>query len=215
MLYTQAVESHTLGLLEKLSADNALNGFLLAGGTNLALRLGHRKSIDLDFFAYQHFDAISLSDYLIEKYNFKKQDVRVKDTIKGSIDNVKVDIIAHVYPLVDEPLLTNQGFRLYGLKDIVAMKLAAISDSGRRIKDFVDIAYLSTHFSFAQMLDTYAEKYINSSVLHAARGLVFFEDIDFDVPIDLMGNRCFEWINFKKRIYEMVQHENKIFEYDP
>jgi len=141
--------------------DNHLAGFLLAGGTNLALRLGHRKSIDLDIFSYQHFDALSLSEHLTEKYQFKKQDVREKDTIKGYI------------------------------------------------------AYLSTHFSLIQMLDAYGLKYKNSSVLHAARGLAFFDDIDFNAQVELTNNKRFNWQKIKKRILEMIKYEDKLFQNEP
>jgi hypothetical protein len=195
--------------------DELFSGFLLAGGTNLALRLGHRKSIDLDLFACQHFDAISLSEHLTKRHHFQKQDVREKDTIKGYICDVKVDMIAHVYPLVDEPYIIEEGIRLYGIKDVIAMKLAAISDNGSRLKDFVDIAYLSTHFSLTQMLDTYAAKYKKSSVLHAARGLVFFDDIDFNAQVELTNDRCFHWQKIEKRILQMIKHENKIFQDEP
>ena len=215
MLYTQTVESDTLGLLKVLMADEFLEPFLLAGGTNLSLRLGHRKSVDIDLFAYQHFSASPLAEHLIEKYQFQKQDVRERDTIKGYINDVKVDMIAHVYPLIDEPFITQEGIRLYGLKDIVAMKLAAISDSGRRLKDFVDIAYLSTQFSLSQMLDTYAVKYKNSSVLHAARGLVFFDDIDFNAHVDLTGHKRLEWSKIEKRILQMVRYEDRVFQNNP
>jgi len=215
MLHTQTVESHTLGLLKELMTDEFLSGFLLAGGTNLALRLGHRNSVDLDLFTYQHFDALSLSEHLIEKYQFQKQDVREKDTIKGYIYDIKVDMIAHVYPVIDDPFITTEKIRLYGLKDIVAMKLAAISDSGSRLKDFVDIAFLSSHFSLSQMLDAYAAKYQNSSVLHAVRGLVFFDDIDFNAQVALTGNRYFDWRKIEKRILEMVRYEEKIFQDNP
>ena len=215
MLYTKTVESHTLGLLKKLMNDELLSGFLLAGGTNLALRLGHRKSMDLDLFAYQHFDALLLSEHLSEKYQFKKQDVREKDTIKGYIHDIKVDIIAHVYPLIDEPYIIEENIRLYGIRDIIAMKLAAISDSGRRLKDFVDIAYLSTHFTLTQMLDAYGSKYKNSSILHAARGLAFFDDIDFNAHVELENDKYFDWNKIEKRIIQMIKHENKLFQNEP
>jgi hypothetical protein len=195
--------------------DRWFAGFLLAGGTNLALQLGYRKSIDLDFFAWQHFDALPLAEYLQEHYRFYKQDVREKDTIKGYIDNIKVDFIAHVYPFVDERIATEDGIRMYSIKDIVAMKLGAVSDNGRRLKDFVDIAYLSTRLSLTQMLGAYADKYQNSSTLHAARGLAYFDDIDFNAQIELTGNRQFDWKKIEKRILQMIRFENKIFSNEP
>jgi hypothetical protein len=194
--------------------DSRFSDFLLAGGTNLALRLGHRKSIDLDLFSYQHFDAISLSEYLTQNYNFEKTDVREKDTVKGFIDDIKVDIIAHIYPLVEVPFIAENTIRLYSIRDIAAMKLVAISDSGKRLKDFVDIAFLSTQMSLNQMLDAYAQKYKNASALHAVRGLSYFGDIDFNTTIDLI-NHTFNWKKIEKRIREMIRYENRVFETAP
>lgn len=50
MLYTQTVAPRTLELLKKLEAEPSLAAFNLAGGTALALYLGHRKSVDLVYF---------------------------------------------------------------------------------------------------------------------------------------------------------------------
>jgi len=214
MLHTETVETGTLELLKKLMQDKALSEFLLAGGTNLALRLGHRKSIDLDLFSYQHFDAIALAEHLSKNYNFEKTDVRSEDTVKGFIDEIKVDIIAHIYPLIDEPFLVDNTIRLYSIKDIVAMKLVAISDNGKRLKDFVDIAFLSTQMSFSQMIACYAQKYKNANALHAARGLAFFDDIDFNVSLDLI-NAKFDWKKIEKRISQMIKYETRIFDTVP
>jgi len=214
MLYTETVETGTLELLKKLMQDKALSEFLLAGGTNLALRLGHRKSIDLDLFSYQHFDSIALAEHLTKNYNFEKADVRDEDTVKGFIDDIKVDIIAHIYPIIDEPFIVDNTIRLYSIKDIVAMKLVAISDNGKRLKDFIDIAFLSTQMSFNQMIECYAQKYKHASTLHAARGLAFFDDIDFDTSIDLINGK-FDWKKIEKRILQMIKYETKIFDTEP
>ena len=214
MLYTETVEYNTLELLKKLMRDSRLSDFLLAGGTNLALRLGHRKSIDLDLFAYQHFEAVPLAEHLSKNYNFEETNVREKNTVQGYIDNIKVDIIAHVYPLIDEPYIVENTIRLYSIRDIVAMKLVAISDSGKRLKDFVDIAYLSTQMSLNQMLEAYSIKYNRLGSMHALRGLSYFDDINFDTSIDLI-NSVFKWEKIEKRIRAMIKYENKVFEKVP
>jgi hypothetical protein len=46
MLQKQAVSKKLLGLVEKLQQIPALDGFVLVGGTSLALRMGHRISGD-------------------------------------------------------------------------------------------------------------------------------------------------------------------------
>ncbi len=190
-----------------------MSGFYLAGGTNLALCLGHRKSIDLDLFSPNSFDGKALEKHLTEKYDFRVDDVRERDTVKGAINTIKIDAIAHIYPLLKKPVVV-EGIRLYSLPDIAAMKLVAISDNGTRLKDFVDIAYMSTKMSLSEMLASYAKKYPNSSSLHALKGLSYFNDIDFEVKIELMHDR-FDWSKIEKRIKEMIKYENKIFENPP
>ena len=111
--------------------------FCLAGGTALALYLGHRKSVDLDFFSPMPFDVSVLRGVLEVKYGFCT-DFVAKNTLRGHIGGIKVDCITHAYERLAEPYVED-GIRLYALEDIVAMKLSAITDNGSRLKDFIDI----------------------------------------------------------------------------
>ncbi len=82
MLHKETVERSTFELLATLMQDEKLSQFNLAGGTALALHIGHRKSVDLDLFTQQDFSASELSGYLITKYNFIN-DFQSKNTLKG------------------------------------------------------------------------------------------------------------------------------------
>ncbi len=139
MLQKQTVDAGTLELLTMLMGDEQLNDFILVGGTALALQIGHRKSIDLDFFNGNAFNENELSEYLETSKQFKL-DFISKNTIKGEINGVKVDLLKHGYPLVN-PQVVLEGIRMAGIEDIAAMKLNAIIGNGTRLKDFVDIAY--------------------------------------------------------------------------
>ena len=83
MLQTATVEKGTFELLKKLMKDDLLSNFLLAGGTNLALQIGHRQSIDLDLFSYKSFDAHALEKHLQQNYNFVARRVFEVDTVLG------------------------------------------------------------------------------------------------------------------------------------
>jgi len=61
MLHQETVETRTLDLILKLMSDNLLNEFNLVGGTALALKLGHRKSVDIDLFIDRDFDSRSVA----------------------------------------------------------------------------------------------------------------------------------------------------------
>jgi hypothetical protein len=214
MLQTATIEKPTFELLKRLMQDEVLSDFLLAGGTSLALQLGHRKSIDLDMFSYQEFDSVKLERYFIENYNFITRRVFEKNTVLGYIDGIKVDFVALLSPLVNQPI-EREGIRMYSLQDLACMKLVAISDNGTRLKDFVDIAYISTKMSLYDMLLAYSKKYNRPNYFHAVKGLSYFNDIDFDVQIDLANNKKFEWEKIEKRIIEMIKFEWKLFTNDP
>jgi hypothetical protein len=90
------------------------------------------------------------------------------------------------------------------------MKLTAISQSGNRLKDFVDIAFLSTQMTLNDMLDVFERKYPNINKMMAVRGLTYFDDIDFSVKVDLIGGK-FNWKTIEKRLYMMVKYPGKFF----
>ena len=97
MLYQTTVDDTTLELLNKLMNDEVLNDFVLVGGTALALQLGHRISVDLDLFSQEQFNESELAEYLHANYQFEL-DFMSKNTLKGEIEGVQLDFIAHQYP---------------------------------------------------------------------------------------------------------------------
>lgn len=211
MLHTKTVTRETLKLLKELMADPSLREFSLVGGTALSLYLGHRKSIDLDLFRKDSFSASALSQYLKEKYNFQ-EDFQDNNTLKGFINNVKIDCITHKYENV-KTINTIEKIRLYSLEDIAAMKLNAIADNGTRLKDFVDIACLSTTMSLNEMLESYQKKYPNTNAMRALRGLTYHADIIHE-PIDLINGE-YNWKKVSKRIDEMIKNDTTKFLFMP
>ena len=153
MLHKETIDAATLELLKRLMGDERLQGFALVGGTSLALQMGHRISVDLDLFTEKEFEADELREYLEQNYHLQT-DYLAFATVKGQVEGVQVDCIAHAYPWL-KPFAVEEGIRLASLEDICAMKLNAIAGNGTRIKDFVDVAYLSSRFSLEQMLKFY------------------------------------------------------------
>lgn len=207
-MYINTVDGHTFELLERLMSDSELSNFYLVGGTALTLQMGFRKSIDLDLFTNDLENREELEKHLSETYGFISN-LSIKRTLLGRIGDVKTDFINYPYPPI-RPMIVENGIRMLGVEDIAAMKLSAIMNSGKRLKDFVDVAFLSTKFSLIQMLGFFSEKFPQSSVLSAEKSLLYFEDIDFSVPIVLASNK-FRWIPIKKRILEMAQYPTKVF----
>ncbi|NIG56756.1 nucleotidyl transferase AbiEii/AbiGii toxin family protein [Chitinophaga sp. Cy-1792] len=208
MLRKETVRESTLELLKKLMQDDILKDFFLAGGTALSLQIGHRISIDLDFFTAAPFNENELLTELENNYSFQV-DFQSKNTIKGWIQDVKVDLIAHVYPTVN-PIIVEENVRMASLKDIAAMKLNAITGNGTRLKDFIDIAYLSSFLTLSDMVEAYCEKYASRNPVMVLKALDYHNDIDFNEPI-IMLDGDYSWQKIKDRLNQMALHPQKLF----
>lgn len=112
----------------------------LAGGSGLALHLGHRVSVDFDFFAPESFNQETLAKNLSEHGKFSVTRT-APDTLLGVFENTKFSIFCYKYPLISEPI-DYLGIRVASKIDIGAMKIAAIMDRGTK-KDFIDLYFLS------------------------------------------------------------------------
>lgn len=209
MLYKETIEPKTLELLIDLQKEPLLSTFNLVGGTALALHLGHRKSIDLDFFTSESFDLEEVKMMLIKKYDFKVSYSR-SQTLKGFINGVKVDFIKFDYPHLHNCDIIDE-VRIESIPDIIAMKLLSITDNGSRIKDFIDIAYLSSWFSLEQMLQFFIRKITNSNIMMPIKALTYFDDIDFNESIVMLNNN-FDWDKIANRLIDMTKEPNRIFE---
>lgn len=212
MLHTETVSATTLELLKSLMNNPTMSSFALVGGTALALQMGHRISIDLDFFCNESFSEENLR-YFLEKDFQLKTDLISNNTLKGEIEGVKIDCIAHRYPWI-ESFEVIEGIRLASLEDICAMKLNAITGNGTRIKDFIDIAFLSTRYSLAQMLDFYGRKY-QANTLMPLKSLVYFEDVNVDEPVRMTNSAHVNWNRIKKRLMDMERNPQTIFSLFP
>jgi hypothetical protein len=209
MLYKETVSSDTLELLKTLMHDPLLSDFFLVGGTALSLQIGHRRSIDLDLFTIKDFDENALLGEVEEKYNFFT-DFQSKNTLKGQITGVKVDFISHKYPLIN-PLLVMEDVRMAGIQDIAAMKLNAIAGNGTRLKDFIDIAYISSVITPKQIVEAYQGKYSARNPVMAIKSMVYHNDIDFDETIEMMDNN-FSWSIIDKRLHAILDTPEQVFE---
>ena len=169
----------TFNLIQELQSFPELKDFFLVGGTSLTLQLGHRNSIDIDLFTQNSFEDDYIIDFIKSKYTFKEV-FRRKNTVIGFINEIKVDFIRHDYPFVKPPI-TEEGITFLSKEDIAAMKLNAIVQSGKRLKDFIDIYFLLEHFSIADMLEFYSIKYPNSNQLIPLKALNYFDDIDENI----------------------------------
>ncbi|OGI64879.1 hypothetical protein A2647_02985 [Candidatus Nomurabacteria bacterium RIFCSPHIGHO2_01_FULL_40_24b] len=134
-MHLEALSDATRALWEKCRFLK--DDFYLAGGTALALQLGHRRSVDLDFFSSQSIKKTSLKT--IEE-TFKTPvsvSVRTSDELTVEISGVKMTLLHYPFPLILNTLPTDI-VSLATVRDIAAMKAYALGRRGS-LKDYVDL----------------------------------------------------------------------------
>ena len=171
--------------MERISGCEFINDFYLAGGTALAFLIGHRQSIDFDFFSSTKFSNLKILDALNEilkdgeEIEIKEQD---DDTLILFINNVKLSFFYYSHKLLGEKINILDNISLASLKDIFAMKLIAISQRGTK-KDFIDMYFLlKNNFSIANAVNILNEKYdkVKFNKLHILKSLSYFDDANMD-----------------------------------
>lgn len=199
MLQTQTVYPETLGILNALMQEPLLNDFYLVGGTALSLQIGHRISVDIDLFTNQSFDSTMLSAELKQKYNFK-ENLNRGYFLQGQIDGVKVDILKYPYKPLN-PIIEVEKVRMVVAADISSMKMAAITNRGRK-RDFIDLFFLLKQFSLKQIIDWYQQKY-DAEIFMLLQSLVYFDDADGDIDLNMIVP--LNWEMVKKEISTQVK----------
>lgn len=178
------VQKKVLPNLAKALVDT---DFYLAGGTALALQVGHRQSMDFDWFIPKLGDPEILFNRLKSlDVAFEIQSISF-ETVYLSIDTIQMSFIGYEYPMLQPKVLWNEfGVHLAGMNDIACMKLSAIASRGSR-KDFFDLHYLIKHFlSLEDYLRLYMKKYKNRDIGHVVRSLVYFADAETEPDIKMI-----------------------------
>lgn len=194
MLQTNTVNKNTLELLNKICCNQHFNDFFLVGGTALALQFGHRVSVDLDFFSIKSFNQERLKEILIKEFDAHIFAID-NNAIRGSINTVKFDFIAHQYPLL-KPILEENEFRLSSIEDISAMKLNAVRNRGTK-KDFVDIYFLLQKFTLEELLKMVNLKYPNHVDILTLKSLIYFDDANIQPNCEMLIDVSWEDVKSK------------------
>lgn len=187
MLHLETISPDTLTLLKKIQSLDEFNNTRLVGGTALALQLGHRKSIDLDFFGNFETSLEELTTILSE-FSTVTPVSSSRMTRFLVVDGVKVDIVSYPYGWIDNPV-SAEGVVLAGIKDIAAMKLSAITNRGTK-KDFIDYYFLLKRYSLKELIELYRQKYSDAQLFTSIKSLSYFDDAESDpmpdmiVPVD-------------------------------
>jgi len=201
MLHLSTIDATTLELLKALMKQPAFSGLRLAGGTALALQIGHRKSIDIDLFGIIDFDSLNIQE-LFAEFDDVKTIKRSKNINIFIINNVKVDFVNYSYPWLSESLV-RANIRLAAIKDIAAMKLAAVTGRGSK-KDFVDLYFLLQHYSLESLMKMYNTKYPDGSTFLVLKSLTYFADAENEGDLNMLIN--ISWQTVKQKLLQEVKN---------
>ena len=179
--------------------------FYLAGGTALALQLGHRDSEDFDFFSPVSYDTSSLFEELKKTY-FSFQVVRVqedKDTLTVIVDNgVKLSFFTYPYPLMCD-LIETDYMKIAALEDIALMKFSAIVSRSLQ-KDYVDLYFILKKISLSKLLELVPKKFRGLDINLVLKSLVYFDDV-IDEPILYKNGFDVEFTKIKDTLTDIVK----------
>jgi predicted nucleotidyltransferase component of viral defense system len=178
MIHIDILDEERTNILPLLSVVNEYK-FYLAGGTSLALQIGHRDSEDFDFFREGSFNTEELSQKLEE--SFKGHVLLVtkeeEDTLYIEVDNnIKLSFFRYNYAMIN-PLIEFDYFPLASIMDIACMKLAALRNRAV-LKDYVDLYYILQTNALKDITKACSRKYplIDSNVF--LRGLTYTDDVE-------------------------------------
>lgn len=177
--------------------------FYLAGGTALALQIGHRVSVDFDFFTEEDFDTTVLYERVCEAFGEVPRTQESQNTLAVVIaGDVRVSFMKYRYPLL-EACTETEYLRLASLADIGCMKLSAIV-SRAELKDYVDLFFILKHIPLPQLLSELSKKIPSLDQNLVLKALVSFEDIPRE-PIDFITGNEISLDEIRKSIFEMIK----------
>jgi hypothetical protein len=196
-MYAETLDKKTKLILEKITISEIVANFYLAGGTALAIQLGHRRSIDLDWFNGESFSVSGIKNRLsgLGKIEVIGED---KETLNCLLDGVKISFFRYNYKQLFPPIEFS-GFKMADERDIAAMKLAAISSRGSK-KDFIDLYFLLKKYSLKEIIGFFEDKYseIKYNRLHILKSLTYFESAEQE-PMPIMI-KSVDWADVKSFI---------------
>ena len=185
-MFTGTLLQSAKDALAILGTSPILDDAYLAGGSALALHLGHRKSYDFDFYTPSSLRAEDIASQLSRLGIFTTTLLMPPHTLLGEFNGIKFSLFRYAYPMI-QPLSAFQNIKIASLPDIAAMKLSAIG--GRAVKrDYVDLYVLSHRHTFDEMFAWYEEKFgvLGNNLYVIIKALNYFDDAENDTMPEMV-----------------------------
>ena len=207
MVHLNILDKNRRRLLEEIGFTREL-GLYLAGGTALGLHIGHRTSMDFDFYSKSSF---KIGEYT-RSFEDNLQDWKLKyirnqkDTFQIRLDEIELSCFYYPYALIKESSIV-ENIEVASMEDIAAMKMIAIVQRGT-YRDFVDMFYLLNKFKLEKVIDMTLQKYTTFDPYSGLRALVYFDDAEDGVEdekqrIEVL-DKSLSWDKIKNYITDEV-----------
>ena len=204
-VYAEVMPRDQQELLPRIGPTASMQGFYPGGGTAVAIHLGHRRSLDLDWFTEREIaDPMSLAAALRAGGVEIAVESVSEGTLHASSDTVRLSFLQYRYPLL-RPIFDWSEFRcsLASLEDLACMKLSALAGRGAR-KGFINLYALGrSRFSLREMLALYREKYETRDTAHVVYSLTYFDDADREDMPEMLWD--LKWPHVKRTIEAWVR----------
>jgi len=177
-MHPECVEEKARILMSRLGPTLGMHGGVLAGGTGLALHLGHRIASDLEFFAQRAFRPSDILEELRALAGVVESVAMGDDAMTVQADGARL-LLVQTTARFAEPTTRVNGCDVAGVVDIAAMKLMTIVQNGTR-SDFADLYVVLQALPFRRVARNALERYGMTALepLAVGKGLVWFEHAD-------------------------------------
>jgi len=200
-LHFEILSKEQLEIINRISEIN--KNFLLVGGTAISLQIGHRQSIDFDFFSDKEFDMDSLKNDLRKYISFDKVLIDKINEFTFISNNVKLTYLYYPFKITENIIQTEYNINIPDIRTLLAMKLYALSRRSKW-KDYVDIYFGLKYLSLDELI--LKAKYIfgnelNEKIIRVQ--LTYFKDIDYTEEVIYMPTYDISNQEIKKYLTEI------------
>lgn len=201
-MHPETADQNMLHLSKKLGFLNKFS-FYLAGGTGLALQIGHRKSFDFDFFTDKEFSPEELSSTLKTHKLSSESEMHRHGTMYCILEGVKASFIFYDCPLLF-PAIEFNSISIADWRDIVVEKLRTVGDRGQK-KDFFDLYFGIQRLGIAEIAELAFKKFGKGvNYFHLLKGLTYFEDAEKN-PEPMLMDKSISWTEVRDFFANHIQ----------
>ncbi|MCG2693187.1 nucleotidyl transferase AbiEii/AbiGii toxin family protein [Candidatus Parcubacteria bacterium] len=187
-MHLEAITSKQKRIFDKL---NNFPDYYLAGGTALALQIGHRISVDFDFFSKTDIPKKLLSKIKNVFYDIKVTDIlNHSEQLTVDLEGINLTFVRYPFPLISK-LKEYQGVKMLQVPEIAVTKSYTLGQRAT-YKDYVDLYFiLNENFcTLSRIIKLAQKKYKeNFDPRLFLEQLVYLEDVK-DVEIKFLQKRA-------------------------